>query len=300
MSFEEDKIEHELSQLRNQNLILSNSEYSKFVLNPEFKDQFTIIPESVCAECGQIYRITHKCDSSEVDEWLPGWEKMIRTLFESHNKQEKLLEETQKQEEHLQKLQEESRLKIELAKQRLKNEQLQKELELAKQGNKNSYDTASYTKQKYSPSSYRGKKLALDSITQLNMTERTVYEELRQWRNSQARREHTKPYIIAHNTMLMAIVYYRISSGNELERISGFSERKAEKFGPAIIGIMKNNGMATGIVRAPAKKLSTKPKKLYVKKKQKIESKKGIKFTRILPSIVIIVVIVIFFILISL
>ncbi|MBN2156812.1 MAG: HRDC domain-containing protein [Candidatus Lokiarchaeota archaeon] len=88
----------------------------------------------------------------------------------------------------------------------------------------------------------------MDSISRLNRDERRVYEQLRLWRNSQARREKIRPYIIAHNTALMAIVYYKVSNIEELMRIYGFSERKANKYGNEIIEIMNQYKMATGII----------------------------------------------------
>ena len=87
---------------------------------------------------------------------------------------------------------------------------------------------------KYQP---RTKKLIYDA--DLTSQESAVYEKLRRWRNKESSSKGFKPYLIAHNSALKAIVHYKISNLEELSKVSGFSRQKVELYGQKILEILR-------------------------------------------------------------
>jgi superfamily II DNA helicase RecQ len=73
---------------------------------------------------------------------------------------------------------------------------------------------------------------------ELDSKEQEIYKALDEWRNHKANEENLAPYIIAHNSILKQIVKMRPSEPQELEGIMGFGERRVNKYGKEIIGII--------------------------------------------------------------
>jgi hypothetical protein len=216
MRSEGELIEEELRQIRMQYAVMLDIKLSQYVLTPKFKTQFVLLPKTICRECGEEFRITHWCDAAEEQMWISNWEELIREVDESKIK--KLREEQEK-------AQRESKLKIEL-----KTEKLRQKLE----------DPSQKKTKTSNPNMIRNKDqmLPFDSVAQLSLEQQNTYEKLRLWRNSQARYERTQPELIANNTVLRAITRLKVLNMSELMRISGFSEDKANKYGSAIFRII--------------------------------------------------------------
>jgi ATP-dependent DNA helicase RecQ len=69
-----------------------------------------------------------------------------------------------------------------------------------------------------------------------------LYERLRAWR-SQVAKEHGVPaYVVFHDGTLRAIAAARPASLGELADISGIGERKLERYGTALIGVIESAG----------------------------------------------------------
>jgi ATP-dependent DNA helicase RecQ len=67
-----------------------------------------------------------------------------------------------------------------------------------------------------------------------------LYEELRMERNEIAREKGRKPFCILHNETLKEISRKKPITIEDLTKISGIKESKAEKYGERIIQIVKH------------------------------------------------------------
>ncbi|MDD4729839.1 MAG: RecQ family ATP-dependent DNA helicase, partial [Dysgonamonadaceae bacterium] len=72
----------------------------------------------------------------------------------------------------------------------------------------------------------------------INKTNEQLWDELKKWRLLKAEENKIPPYFILHNTTLEEVVKQRPKSLDNLFAISGFGERKIEKFGDDIIRIV--------------------------------------------------------------
>ncbi len=66
-----------------------------------------------------------------------------------------------------------------------------------------------------------------------------IYEELRAWRNDEARLREVPPYVIFHNSHLTSISKTPILEKEELLNIPGIGPRKYEEYGDLIFDILK-------------------------------------------------------------
>jgi translin len=73
---------------------------------------------------------------------------------------------------------------------------------------------------------------------ELDSKEQEIYKALDEWRNHKANEENLAPYIIAHNSILKQIVKLHPTTTKELKEIMGFGERRVNKYGKEIIGII--------------------------------------------------------------
>ena len=73
---------------------------------------------------------------------------------------------------------------------------------------------------------------------ELDGKEQEIYKALDAWRNHKANEENLAPYIIAHNSILKQIVKLHPTTPKELKEIMGFGERRVNKYGKEIIGII--------------------------------------------------------------
>jgi len=258
MRSEEENFLEELAQIRLHKTIMMDIKLSQYVLIPRFKNYVKSIPKKICKECGVEYRITHWCGTHYQQIWIPNWKRIIQSNFESAfpkplEMQEKKPQVSKSQEKHLKPWQEKSKLLIENTKQPLKNERVHQKSVLSTQSSKYIPSVPSVSKeQKTKPKpipnqGFQEKKLSINHISQLTQKERSVFEQLLNWRNLQATRENKPQNLIARDIVLMAIVYYRVASTHDLMQISGITSETARKYGTDILRIMIRYGMATGI-----------------------------------------------------
>ena len=66
-----------------------------------------------------------------------------------------------------------------------------------------------------------------------------LYNQLKEFRSNRSREEKIKPYFIFNNKQLDELVEKLPKSIDELMKISGFAEKKCEKYGEEIISIVK-------------------------------------------------------------
>lgn len=72
----------------------------------------------------------------------------------------------------------------------------------------------------------------------LTSAQEIVFNELKKWRNEKASRDGIPPYLIAHNFSLVQIAASSVESKEDLIKIKGFSEKRAEKYGDEILEIL--------------------------------------------------------------
>ena len=69
--------------------------------------------------------------------------------------------------------------------------------------------------------------------------ETPLYQALKQYRYETSKAEGIKAYYVYNNLQLEALIAGMPRSLDELRKISGFGEVKCEKYGEAILGIMR-------------------------------------------------------------
>jgi translin len=72
----------------------------------------------------------------------------------------------------------------------------------------------------------------------LDSKEQEIYQALAAWRTRKANEENLAPFIIAHNSMLNQISRLRPKALKDLNSIKGFGERRINKYGKEILGII--------------------------------------------------------------
>ena len=65
-----------------------------------------------------------------------------------------------------------------------------------------------------------------------------LFDELKSYRLKMSRQENIKPYYIYNDKQLTELINKSPKSIDELKQISGFGEKKAEKYGNDIISIL--------------------------------------------------------------
>jgi translin len=76
---------------------------------------------------------------------------------------------------------------------------------------------------------------------ELNTAEQELYNALDAWRTHKSNEENLAPYIIAHNSILKQIIKVHPKTLKDLDDIAGFGERRVNKYGKEIIGIINKN-----------------------------------------------------------
>ncbi len=84
----------------------------------------------------------------------------------------------------------------------------------------------------------RTKRAAADALADLSERDRDLFEALRQWRLETARARGVPPYVIFHDRTLAAIAEARPGGLDALTAISGVGEKKAERFGEGVLGVV--------------------------------------------------------------
>jgi superfamily II DNA helicase RecQ len=68
-----------------------------------------------------------------------------------------------------------------------------------------------------------------------------LYNALDAWRTHKANEENLAPYIIAHNSILKQIIKMHPTTPKDLNDIAGFGERRVNKYGKEIMGIINKS-----------------------------------------------------------
>jgi ATP-dependent DNA helicase RecQ len=78
---------------------------------------------------------------------------------------------------------------------------------------------------------------------QLSPDDRDLLRRLHDWRRDRASRDAVPPYVVAHNSSLLDVARYRPRSHEELIRIKGYGQARAEKYGDEILEIIGDNAV---------------------------------------------------------
>jgi len=71
--------------------------------------------------------------------------------------------------------------------------------------------------------------------------ETPIYKELREYRLLTSRSENIKPYYIFNNAQMEQIISLMPETYDQIKQINGFADGKCNKYGDAIINIIKKN-----------------------------------------------------------
>jgi superfamily II DNA helicase RecQ len=83
-------------------------------------------------------------------------------------------------------------------------------------------------------------KLAVSDKSELSINELKIFDALKQWRLDVGMHENKPPFMICHNTELMAIAKLRPKLIDDLFQIKGFGTRKVVKYGADIIALLNH------------------------------------------------------------
>ena len=73
----------------------------------------------------------------------------------------------------------------------------------------------------------------------LTAEETATYERLRAWRNEQAQKEGFPVYVVAHNKCLKEMARLHVRTLDDLARVKGFGPKRIEKYGDAILAVLR-------------------------------------------------------------
>jgi superfamily II DNA helicase RecQ len=74
--------------------------------------------------------------------------------------------------------------------------------------------------------------------TIINVEETDIFKELKVYRLNKSREENIKPYFIYNDKQLKDLISKMPKNKEELKLVSGFGEKKANKYGDAILKIV--------------------------------------------------------------
>lgn len=83
-------------------------------------------------------------------------------------------------------------------------------------------------------------KLFFPVDTELNETEKRIYEALKDWRQGKADAQGLPSYLVAGNAELITIAKIRPQNLDELLKIRGFGSQKIAKYGEDIIALLNS------------------------------------------------------------
>jgi ATP-dependent DNA helicase RecQ len=90
------------------------------------------------------------------------------------------------------------------------------------------------------PKAGRGRRKARgEAAVPLDEADNPLFEALRAWRRDEAHRQHLPPYVIFHDRTLAEIARRRPAGLPDLARISGVGEGKLERYGEAVLGVLR-------------------------------------------------------------
>ena len=70
--------------------------------------------------------------------------------------------------------------------------------------------------------------------------DRTLFEALRNWRKSEAGRQHVPPYVIFHDRTLLDIASGRPTTSSALAKTGGVGQGKLERYGEAVLQVVRD------------------------------------------------------------
>lgn len=79
------------------------------------------------------------------------------------------------------------------------------------------------------------------AATNVKIADTPLYKQLKQYRYDTSKAEGVKAYFIFNNAQLEKLVTVKPKTLDELKTISGFGDVKSQKYGTAILEIIKNN-----------------------------------------------------------
>ena len=84
-------------------------------------------------------------------------------------------------------------------------------------------------------------------------TDRATYETLRRWRNERAKREGRPPYVILNNRQAAELARRRPRTREELLRVPGIGDARAEAYGDELLSLVRCEGEADPMPEGPAR-----------------------------------------------
>jgi ATP-dependent DNA helicase RecQ len=84
----------------------------------------------------------------------------------------------------------------------------------------------------------RPRKRARDASPPLPPSDQPLFEALRAWRASEAKRQHVPPYVIFHDRTLAEIARLRPQAAGALAAISGVGESKLDRYGEPVLAVV--------------------------------------------------------------
>ena len=73
-----------------------------------------------------------------------------------------------------------------------------------------------------------------------NVEDTQLYKALKQFRYEKSKEEGVKAYIVFNNAQMEALILTMPSNLDEIRKVQGFGDVKCQKYGDAILGIIKD------------------------------------------------------------
>jgi superfamily II DNA helicase RecQ len=86
----------------------------------------------------------------------------------------------------------------------------------------------------------QGGKLVVSDISELSKDEVKIFNALKQWRFDAGVHENRPPFMICHNSELMAIARLKPKLIDDLFQIKGFGSKKVERYGADLIALLNS------------------------------------------------------------
>jgi ATP-dependent DNA helicase RecQ len=87
----------------------------------------------------------------------------------------------------------------------------------------------------------RPRKRTREALASLPADDVGLFEALRAWRREEAQRQHVPPYVIFHDATLAEIAARRPATAAALAAVSGVGEGKLDRYGEAVLSVVKAN-----------------------------------------------------------
>jgi ATP-dependent DNA helicase RecQ len=77
-------------------------------------------------------------------------------------------------------------------------------------------------------------------MLEVPLSDRPLFEALRNWRKVEAGRQHVPPYVIFHDKTLLDIAAARPASLASLAKTGGVGQGKLERYGQAVLSVVRS------------------------------------------------------------